>query len=441
MSKALQYFKHVLISLMALVCFLGILFLSRGAVADFVFNPQNHFNGDLSGQDISLAFIYFSLIVISVLVSYVIYLLLGYDTRFHMQITSATRSVALGAEQFRLLYDSAPVPYIMLNKEGEIFDPNKSALRFFGVMPEEIDGKNIFSYLAGEHQQEAEKYLQYYKTGIPFNRKEVAMITKKGETRLVEMSIFEMPNLVSGEATGLTMIFDVTEQKLLDKAKTEFVSLASHQLRQPLATTKWFTEMLASPQLGELNPKQLDYIAKLHTANQEMVDLVDVLLNVSRIEMGTLPIETKETNVEALSESILLELSSQINTKKLNIVKEYNGKLQNIKSDPKLLRIVVQNLISNAVKYTPDEGTVVITFEETGTSRKIVVSDNGVGIPKEAQERIFTKLYRADNVRTLSNVSGTGLGLYLVKSIIESIGGSISFVSEENKGSVFTIKL
>ena len=412
------YLKHLLYSFSVLLLLVAALFLSRSYIEKVVEDP--------------LQTVFISLVIIIVFFSYIIYLLLTYNTRFDLEIWNATKKVALSKEQFKRLYENAPVPYLLLNKNAEIHDPNKAALRFFGVLPEEIDGKNIFSYISGEDRGPAERLFQYYKSGMPINRKEVDMVTKKGDIRSVQLSVFE---------TGLAMIFDITEQKRLDKAKTEFVSLASHQLKSPLATTKWLTEMLTSADFGELSPKQQEYIDKLHDANEDMVDLVNVLLNVSRIEMGSLFVDMKVTNVEELSESVLHELSFLINKKGIRINRKYHGLLKNIRSDPKLLRIVIQNLISNALKYTPEGGTVTITFEEVAGERRIKVSDTGLGIPKSQQDQVFTKLFRADNIRGLVDNQGTGLGLYLVKSVVGVIGGSISFVSEENKGSTFTITL
>ncbi len=441
MSPVKNYLKHLLTSVVILLVLLSTLFLSRNFIKNFISNPQDYFLSGLESAEIYFVTVFIGLTVIFVLISYVIYLLLTNNTRFHLEIWNATKDLALSKEQFKRLYDSAPVPYIMLDKNAEIRGPNKAALRFFSVLPEDIVGKNLFSYLTGEDKEQAERLFDYYKSNVPINRKEVSMITKKGETRIVQLSIFEMKNPGSFSSTGLAMIFDITEQKLLDKAKTEFVSLASHQLRSPLATTKWLTEMLASGDIGELSPKHKEYVDKLHTANEDMIDLVDVLLNVSRIEMGSLTVDMKQTNVEELTESIFGELAFLINKKQINIVKEYNGLFQNIQSDPKLLRIVIQNLITNALKYTPSGGTIAVTFEESSGEKTITVSDTGLGIPESQQGLIFTKLFRADNVRGLNDSQGTGLGLYLVKSVMDSIGGSISFVSQENKGSAFTITL
>jgi PAS domain S-box-containing protein len=443
MNRVKPYLKHLIASFLFLLILIDILFLSSNLIKNILINPYQYFAvNNLSITEIQFLIVFLCLVAIAVLMSFIFYLLLTFRTRFELQIWNATKSVALSREQFRKLYDNAPVPYIMLGENAKIHEPNKAALRFFGVVLEEIEDKNLFSYISGDYKDQAGIFFEYYKTGVAIDRKEVDMITKAGAIKSVLLSVFKMKNLESSSKdAGLAMIFDITEQKLLDKAKTEFLSLASHQLRSPLATTKWYTEMLTSGDLGELNPKQKEYISKLNAVNKDMIELAEVLLNVSRIEMGTLPIDSKPTNVEELTEGILVELSSQIEKKKIKINKQYNNFLQNINSDPKLLRIVIQNIVSNAVKYTLDGGTVSIVFEESSGEKKIIVSDTGIGIPKAEQDRIFSKLFRADNARNLTSSQGTGLGLYLVKSIIESMGGHISFVSEENKGSVFTLTL
>jgi len=442
MNRIKLYTKHLLVSFLFLLILTGALFSSSDFIRDILINPYKYFNTDSSVIEIYFVIVLLCLVAVTVLVSFIFYLLLTFHTRFELEIWNATKSVALSREQFRKLYDNAPVPYIMLGKDAEIHEPNKAALRFFGVVLEEIENKNFFSYISENHKDQAEIFFQYYKTGIPIDRKEIDLVTKNGMIKSVLLSIFEMKNLgSSSKEIGLAMIFDITEQKLLDKAKTEFLSLASHQLRAPLATTKWYTEMLTSGDIGEMNPKQKEYVTKLNAVNKDMIDLAEVLLNISRIEMGALPIDLKTTNAEELTESILTELSSQIEKKKIKINKQYDGFLQNINSDPKLLRIIIQNIISNAVKYTLDGGTILITFKESSGGKKIIVSDTGIGIPKIEQGRIFSKLFRANNARSLSSTQGTGLGLYLVNSIIESMGGHISFVSEENQGSVFTLTL
>jgi PAS domain S-box-containing protein len=440
MRKGLLLTEHLNISSVVLLVLLGFVFFSFSVLPDILAVPQKYFSTELSPAEMQFLIIQVSFIVISVLLSYIVYLLLSFGTRAEIKVLGATRSLTTSLEQFEKLYEEAPVPYIILNEKGEISKPNKAALRFFGVVPREIEGKNLFAYQPEEDRDKTEKLTRYYKSNIPVSREEIRLITKSGAIKWALLSVFEIKSPESSARTGLATIFDITEQKKLDQAKTEFVSLASHQLRTPVATVKWYMEMLLSGNLGELSPKQEEYVSRVHKVNEEMVDLIDTLLSVSRIETGSVRIESKQTNVIELVESILLELSAQIKEKRINIVKQYNDNLKDIKSDPKLLRIVIQNLISNAVKYTPEGGDVTITFKDFLGNKTIVVSDTGIGIPEEEQNKIFTKMFRGGNARSIGS-QGTGLGLYLIKSIIGAMGGSIGFVSEENKGSTFTIKL
>lgn len=441
-------FEHILIGIVVV----GLVFVPLYLITPFfikVFsNPQDYlyFVGDteiFSAANFQVAILCIMAYVSITLVGYIGYLLVSSSTRAELIAEYKIKNISASQSQLEELYENAPVPYFTINQEGEIMGCNKSALRFFGVVPAEISGKNFFLFTAEEDRALGEKFLGYFKSNLPINKEEIRMITKTGGEKWVSLSIFLTKNFKTGEKNGLVTTFDITEQKHLDQAKTEFVSLASHQLRTPLATIKWYTEMLTSKDLGELNEKQKEYLNRMYSVNTEMIDLVEILLNVSRIEIGTLAIAKQITNVPEIVDGILVELASQIDKKKIKIKKNYNGALTNMDSDPKLLRIVIQNLITNAIKYNKDGGDVAITLDEgSGFGQSTIsVSDTGFGIPKEDQERIFTKLFRAKNVANISNSQSTGLGLYLSKSIVEALGGNISFTSEENTGTSFTLKL
>jgi len=256
-----------------------------------------------------------------------------------------------------------------------------------------------------------------------------------------------------GEVIGCVVVFrDVTHERAIDKAKTEFVSLASHQLRTPLSTIGWYSEMLLSGDAGKLKEEQKKYLEEIYKGNQRMVDLVNALLNVSRLELGTFLVEPELIDIIKLMKNVIDEQKPQIKAKKMKLTESHDDKLPMFNADPKLLHIVFQNLLSNSVKYTPDKGKVDINMHimkrgESVNNRKlkedsmvITISDTGYGIPKMQQDKIFTKLFRADNVGE-KDTEGTGLGLYIVKAIIDQSGGAIWFESEENKGTIFYVVL
>jgi len=230
--------------------------------------------------------------------------------------------------------------------------------------------------------------------------------------------------------------------QLIDKAKTEFVSLASHQLRTPLTAINWYTEMLLAGDAGKVLPKQKKYLKEIYSGNQRMVGLVNALLSASRLELGTFVFEPEPTDVGALVQSTIAEQKVLLRLKKIQFSTTMEKGLPRVYADPKLLRVIVQNLLSNAIKYTPEDGSISLTVsvDEHAQQMLILVSDTGYGIPKSQQDKIFSKLFRADNAR-MKDAEGTGLGLYIVKSIVEHAGGTVSFTSEENKGSVFTVAL
>ena len=240
---------------------------------------------------------------------------------------------------------------------------------------------------------------------------------------------------------------DITREKEIDRAKTEFVSLASHQLRTPLSSINWYTEMLMDGDAGALNDDQKDYLQQIYTGNQRMVDLVNALLNVSRIELGTFAITPETVDVATLAREALTDSKIQAKERSVTVKSSIARSIPRIQADSKLLRIIFDNLLSNAVKYTPEKGTVSLTLETKPSHSKkekgrivLTVKDTGMGIPKKQQDKIFTKLFRADNV-VQTDTQGTGLGLYIIKSILDHTGGKISFKSVENKGTTFVVEL
>lgn len=250
------------------------------------------------------------------------------------------------------------------------------------------------------------------------------------------------PIILNEKTIGaIKVIHDITKEKEVDRAKSEFVSLASHQLRTPPSIVKWYAEMLlSSSDYANLTDKQKKYIKQISAAGERMVVLVNTLLNVSRLELGTFKSKAELIDLVSVCKNVLSDLTPTISTKKLEIVEEYDKDLPKILEDLGSVTIIFQNLLSNAVKYTPVDGRIKIKISKEKEKIIITVSDSGYGIPKSQQEKIFTKLFRADNVSE-KVPEGNGLGLYIVKALLERMKGKITFESEENKGATFRVAL
>jgi signal transduction histidine kinase len=227
----------------------------------------------------------------------------------------------------------------------------------------------------------------------------------------------------------------------LDKQKSEFVSLASHQLRTPLTAMNWNTELLLAEPTGTFSPAQKKYAQRLKESGQRMSALIGDLLRVSSLDLGTYRPEEKEIKINDTIDTIIRDHEEEIAQKNISLVKNVSPDIPIIKIDEQLINVIFQNLVSNSIKYSRQGGRIEINVEIKKRNLMIRVSDNGIGIPSKQQPQIFTKLFRADNAVKHNFNEGTGLGLYIAKAMTLRMGGRIWFDSTENVGTNFYVKL
>lgn len=354
-----------------------------------------------------------------------------------------SEALAQDLEKFRLAVAGASDHIIIADKEGIILFANQGVETITGFSAKEILGKKAGTEKLWGGLMPKDFYEKMWKT-IKIEKKTFSGLIenkrKSGEKYFAQATITPILNKRGEVEYFVAIERDTTKEVQIDRAKTEFVSLASHQLRTPLSAINWYSEMLLAGDAGKLSKTQNQYLKEIYAGNQRMVDLVNALLNISRIDLGTFAVDPEPIDFCAVGESVLAELKPQIAAKKMAVESECQPGLPLVNADPKLIRIVFQNLLTNALKYTPEKGKIGLSVGKDAKNILIKVSDTGYGIPESSKSKIFTKLYRADNIRE-HETEGTGLGLYMVKAIVEESQGKVWFDSKENKGSIFYVTL
>jgi len=224
------------------------------------------------------------------------------------------------------------------------------------------------------------------------------------------------------------------------RLKSEFVSIVSHQLRSPLSNLRWALDLLMSGRMGTIEEEQLEYFKILKENSTRMRELVSDLLIVSRIEMAGMPLKKKNFSLVELTNELIENYKLFAKASNIDVKFEPEPNLPEVFADPNQIKIVVENLLDNAIRYIKDRGEVDISVKRSGANVYFEITDSGVGIPKKDQKYIFQKFFRSENALRYQT-QGSGLGLYISRSVIEKSGGKIGFKSQEGKGSTFWLTL
>jgi PAS domain S-box-containing protein len=257
----------------------------------------------------------------------------------------------------------------------------------------------------------------------------------------VPVSITASPIFLHEQPIGVIEIFrDITREIEADRVKSEFISLASHQLRTPLSSIGLYSNMLKDGYAKKLNKEQDEIVDVILSATSRMNDLINSLLNITRVESDSILIKSEPLDITAILNKLLLEFKPQMVGKQIVLSRKVTKNIPIINSDNVIISEILNNLISNAVKYTPAGGGIKVSSLIDGPNMVIKISDTGYGIPMQSQPFIFNKFFRASNILK-NDVSGTGLGLYFTKALAVKINGNVWFKSNERVGTTFFFAL
>jgi len=350
------------------------------------------------------------------------------------------REVLEEKEELESIIESVYAGLIMVNKNGRIMQMNASARLMLGIRNGDISGKTY------EEVIKSERIREILRTSVEDLSEMAEEVSLPGAGDGEDEKIYQVQSaLVRGEdqqVIGVVAIFnDITEIRSIERMKTAFVSTVSHELRTPLTSIKGFISTLLQDEDGTVFdfPTQREFYQIIDTECDRLTRLISDLLNVSRIEAGrALDLNPKPVNLHQLIEKVVTVQRSY--TDKHKLVVDIKSELPIIVADEDKVDQILTNLLNNAIKYSPGGGVVKITAVADGDVVRIGVSDQGMGIPKDQLSKVFDRFHRVDN-RDTREVGGTGIGLYLVRHLVEAHGGKIQIESDLHKGSTFTFEL
>lgn len=396
------------------------------------------------------------------------------------------------ALQLQGIIETAIDGIITIDQNGLVETVNPAAAHQFGYNPEEIIGNNIKMLMPDPYHSEHDGYLHRYNTTrepriIGIGR-EVTGKTKTGKLFPFRLAVSEV--ILNNRIIFTGIIHDLTDvknaeqsllnlneqleekiqirtdeleqavnrllasnkevedrekklaialskEKELNELKSRFVSMASHEFRTPLSTIMSSASLISKYTKEEHNEKRAKHVNRIKSAVVNLTGILNDFLSLSKIEEGKVEISKSEVHVEDLCKLVIEEVKGLLKNGQ-TIEHKIEANISTISSDKRILKNILFNLISNAIKYSKDEGVISCHIKSIEDGVRFDIKDEGIGIPEAEQKHLFERFFRASNVE---NIQGTGLGMSIVKRYLELIGGNISFHSVENKGTTFTVEI
>lgn len=348
---------------------------------------------------------------------------------------------AANLRRLQSIIDSLPLGAVALDERGAVLHVNGQCCTILGIErhPASFIGHpaDDFFGAAARRAADPESSLRAVDSALRGSAPATAEV-RLADGRIIALDAVSLGE--DGEDHGKLLLYrDITKERRVDAVKSEFMSLASHQLRTPLTSIRWALGRLEKSLGDDASREQQRLLESGLVSSRRMAHTIDTMLVISRIEAGKVRADVSEIKLGAFLNDIRVEYRQAYEAKSLSFSLECPTHLL-IRTDPDILAEVMKNLCSNAIKYTPEHGSVSVTAHAQADRVVIEVSDTGLGIPAYQQDKVFGKFFRGDNVVS-ADTEGTGLGLYLVSLLVRILEGSVGFRSVEGRGTLFTLDL
>lgn len=328
---------------------------------------------------------------------------------------------------------------VVVDAQGKVIMMNPAAEKLLGVSKKDKVGKALLENL------KEEQLISLVKGTEDKEEREIELVSQRDETKKVLRASSAVIENENGQTIGMVSVLsDITKQKELDQLKDSFVANVSHELRTPLVAIDKSLSFILNKTTGEISPGQEELLSMAQRNLKRLSLLINDLLDLSKLEAGKMELKRQASSIGKIINESIEGLNIWAKTKSIEIIKKIQEGLPQVNVDQNRIIQVLNNLIGNAIKFTPNNGniTVAANFQSEKGEIEISVQDTGIGIPKENLPKIFDKFFQASE-RVPTDISGTGIGLSIAKEIVELHGGRIWAVSEEGEGAkfIFTLSL
>ncbi len=345
---------------------------------------------------------------------------------------AARHSEEIEKNQVEAVIKNLTAGLIMLDQQGKVVLINDQAEKMLTINKSDLVAKR----LSEQKDEDLIKLNQLIKTaeGKPLIKKEI--IFDQPQESIFEVSTAFIPDVNKKIMGQVIVLNDITRERTVEKMKSEFITITAHQLRTPLTTLKWALGLLLNQDLGKISPEQKKIILQATVSNEQMINLIKDLLNLAQLEEGRFDYHFTKQSFNDLVEEAVANFRGYGKVKNISLVYKKPSREMLVDLDEEKIRLVLQNLIENAINYSRGGSKVIISSELEEKNLLFSIKDQGMGIAEKDKSRIFTKFFRGPEA-VKKETEGNGLGLYLCKNIINGHGGRIWFGSEYGKGTTF----